>query len=48
MPNEKQNTPTPMKFKDVLRAIFVRPPPKKSKRAQPLQRMNYRDFMGKG
>jgi hypothetical protein len=46
MPKQKQNTPKSMKFKDLLHAIFVKPSPKKRKRAQPLQRTNYEDFRG--
>jgi len=46
MPKSKQSTSEPVKLKDVLRAIILRTPPKKSKRTRPLQRMNYRDFRG--
>lgn len=48
MTKANQNPKKHMKLMDVLRSIFVRPPPKKSKRAQPLQRMNYIDFRGGG
>jgi hypothetical protein len=45
---KEQNRKKPLKLMDALREIFVKPPPKKSKQPQPLERMSYMDFRGGG